>query len=278
MKKLLIGFLFLFGCSNAETPAGYVGYVTQGAFLGKTKFIELQKGPTSTGLGWLLSTTNVSITPYTYTEDFSGNTAVLSKDNLKVEFNVHILWRVNPEKVKEFIELYSYLQSDDNPDKIALVAYGNNIKEPIRTGARNAIQKLNALDIKDHIDTIGQNLTNDAVNLTKDTPFIIQNIVVGNIQYPSQVSDAVSEKMAATQILERKQTEIEIEQAEAKKRVAQARGIADSMDIINKSLTDQYLTHEAIEAQKIMANSPNHTSVFIPTGKMGIPLVKQIGE
>src|SRR5438094_85695 len=157
------------GCRNVQTPAGYVGYVTQGAILGKSRFYALQSGPTSSGLGWLLSVINVSVTPYTYTEDFSA--------------------------------------------------------------------------------------------------------VVGNIQYPKEVADAVAEKMAATQVLERKQTEIEIEQREAQKRVVQAEGIGKAMAIINERLTSQYLQHEAIEAQKAMVGSPNHSTVYLPVGPMRVPLV-----
>jgi hypothetical protein len=33
-----------------------------------------------------------------------------------------------------------------------------------------------------------------------------------------------------------------------------------------------YIQHEAIEAQKLMVNSPNHTVVYIPVGPMGVPL------
>jgi hypothetical protein len=33
-----------------------------------------------------------------------------------------------------------------------------------------------------------------------------------------------------------------------------------------------YIQHEAIEAQKQMVNSPNHTVVYIPVGPMGVPL------
>ena len=32
------------GCTNPNTPAGYVGYVTQGAIFGKAKFHSLQRG------------------------------------------------------------------------------------------------------------------------------------------------------------------------------------------------------------------------------------------
>ena len=37
-------------------------------------------------------------------------------------------------------------------------------------------------------------------------------------------------------------------------------------------LSGMYIQHEAIEAQKAMVNSPNHTVVYIPVGPMGVPL------
>jgi len=96
--------------------------------------------------------------------------------------------------------------------------------------------------------------------------------VVGNVQYPDEVADAVSRKLAATQELERKDTEIEIERKERTKREVQATGIANAMQIIRGQLNALYIQHEAIEAQKLMVNSPNHTTVYIPVGPMGVPL------
>lgn len=67
---------------------------------------------------------------------------------------------------------------------------------------------------------------------------------------------------------------IQVEQQKAEIRVVEAQGIAKSQAIINASLTDKYLQHEAIAAQAAMVNSPNHTTVYIPSGQNGIPLVK----
>jgi hypothetical protein len=44
------------------------------------------------------------------------------------------------------------------------------------------------------------------------------------------------------------------------------------MQIIRGQLSALYVQHEAIEAQKLMVNSPNHTVVYIPVGNMGVPL------
>jgi hypothetical protein len=45
------------------------------------------------------------------------------------------------------------------------------------------------------------------------------------------------------------------------------------MEIVNQKLTATYLQHEAIEAQKAMVGSPNHTTIYIPVGPMGVPVV-----
>lgn len=69
---------------------------------------------------------------------------------------------------------------------------------------------------------------------------------------------------------------IKVEQQKAEIRIVESRGIAESQKIINTTLTDKYLQHEAIQAQEAMANSPNHTTIYIPSGQNGIPLVKTL--
>ena len=39
--------VWLLAASNPYTPAGYVGYLTKGAVLGKSRFYGIQRGPTS---------------------------------------------------------------------------------------------------------------------------------------------------------------------------------------------------------------------------------------
>ena len=75
-----------------------------------------------------------------------------------------------------------------------------------------------------------------------------------------------------------KQTEklLQVEQQKADIKVVEAQGIAKAQEIINKTLTDKYLQHEAISAQLKMAGSPNHTTVYIPSGQNRIPVVKTL--
>jgi regulator of protease activity HflC (stomatin/prohibitin superfamily) len=218
---------------NPATPPGYVGYLTRGALVGQAHFYGLQTGPTSSGLGWLLDVINVSVTPYTYSEEFTGESSVLSADSLKIAFRVHIVWRVLPDKVKEFIERHSTLRPGDGPDRVVEAAYANFIREPFRTYARDEVQKYKGLAIKDNITPIGEAILRRIKELTENTPFEVRSVVVGNIQYPSEVADAVSRKLAAAEELERKATEIEITSREKDKRIIEAEGIARATEIIS---------------------------------------------
>ena len=114
--------------------------------------------------------------------------------------------------------------------------------------------------------------------LAKNTPFDVQSVVIGNIQYPPEIANAVSKKLAATQELEQRTTQNRIAEMDAKKRLIEAEGIAKAMDVVQQKLTPLYLQHEAIEAQKMMVNSPNHTTIYIPIGNNGVPLVQTINK
>jgi len=268
--------VWLSGSRNPYTPAGYVGYLTKGAFIGHSRFYGVQRGPTSTGRGWLLEVNNVSITPYTYTEEFVGDSAVMSKDNLKIGFRVHTVWHVDPNRVPLFMERYSTTVDRDtihrDPDAVVKVAYANFVKEPLRTFSLDEVQRRNGLEVKDALIAIGDAVLGRIHAYTDGSPFVIDSVVVGNVQYPEEIASAVSRKLAATQELARKDTEIEIERKERTKREVQAQGIANAMQIIRGQLNGMYIQHEAIEAQKAMVGSPNHTVVYIPVGPMGVPI------
>jgi len=71
---------------------------------------------------------------------------------------------------------------------------------------------------------------------------------------------------------------VEVEKQKAEIKITEAYGIAKAQEIINATLTDKYLQHEAIQAQEKMADSPNHTTIYIPSGQNGIPLVRTVND
>lgn len=67
---------------------------------------------------------------------------------------------------------------------------------------------------------------------------------------------------------------VQVEKQKADIRVADAQGIAQSQEIINGSLTPNYLQYLAIQAQIDMAQKSDHSAtIYIPVGANGIPVI-----
>lgn len=106
-------------------------------------------------------------------------------------------------------------------------------------------------------------------------------LITSMIAYPAynryQNIQNAQNKVHVTEIeISNTQQLIDVEKKKAEIRVAEAEGIAQAQKIINTTLTDKYLMHEAIKAQEKMAGSPSHTQIYIPVGQGGIPIVKTI--
>jgi len=267
-RKRLVGswsaasvLLLLVGCKNPETPAGYEGYVRRGAIIGAVKFHSAQIGPTSPGLGWLLSVENVEFRWSTHSEKFQ----IMSADNLSLTFSAHVVMRPKPGSVREIVEVYG--GSD---------WYQRNLEQPFRNAVYEAVSGFKALDAKDKRNEIGDKVRDKFITFLKGKPFEVQSIVVGTINLPQSVAVAQEQKISKETELERKKFEIDIAKQEAQVRIEEAKGIAEAQRIINVTLTANYLQHQAIKAQEKMASSPNHTTVYIPSGLNGVPLVKTV--
>jgi len=268
MKKLWLLFLILtmaitFGCSNPSTPAGHEGYVKENPRIwGNGGYQGAIKGPGNFGIAiWRNEVENVDFRPTTYSETFN----ILAKDELNVSFRFQLVMKIKPNSVKAIVENYGGIQY-----------YARYIHEPMRAMVRKNVQPLESRLIKENREQIADAVMSELRIYLKDTPFVAMTGVVGNIDYPDVVTKAVEKKLAAKQLLAEKETQKKIAKADAEIRIEEAKGIAQAQKIINSTLTANYLQHEAINAQRHMADSPNHTTVYIPSGANGVPIVKMM--
>jgi len=255
--------LLLVGCTNPYTPAGHEGYVFEKPrFWGQGGFQGTIAGPQNYGLSmWNNVVINIDMRPTTYAEEFE----ILAKDDLNVAFQFHAVIAVEPGRVEDVVQRYGGTDW-----------YNRFVRESFRTFVRDSVQKYESREIKANRNAIAEEVKLQLQTYLQGTPFYLVNLVVGNIDYPEIVAKAVEEKLAAQQLLEEKQVQKEIAIRDAEIRVEEAKGIAEAQRIINSTLTAYYLQHEAIQAQQSMANSPNHTTVYIPVGTNGLPLVQPL--
>ena len=108
-------------------------------------------------------------------------------------------------------------------------------------------------------------------------------ILIGSMMYIfpvygryQKVQNAKNEIQVNEMLIQQTAQLVNVEKQKAEIKVAEANGIAAAQKIINETLTDRYLQHEAIMAQEKMSYSPNHTTIYIPSGNNGIPIVNTI--
>ena len=79
-------------------------------------------------------------------------------------------------------------------------------------------------------------------------------------------------------LIEQAKADLESATLWAEAEVERAKGVAQSTEIISEKLqmNEAYLQYLAIQAQMQMANSPNHSTIYIPSGINGIPIIKSL--
>jgi SPFH domain/Band 7 family protein len=262
---LLLAIGLSAGCTNPSTPAGHEGYVKENPRIwGKGGFVGALKGPSNYGVSiWRNEVENVDFRPQTYSESFK----ILTSDELNITLQWQTIIKIRSDTIRNVVENYAGAEF-----------YKRFVKEPLRSMVRKQVQTLASREVKQQRHEIAVAVLQELSVYLKQTPFIVISGVVGNIDYPPVVTEAVEKKLAAKQLLDEKQTQIDIAKKDAEIRIEEAKGIAKAQAIINATLTKNYLQHEAINAQLKMAASPNHTTVYIPSGANGIPLISDINR
>ena len=241
--------LFLFvapNTSNVRVDAGYASYIFSKPIFGKAKFKEVLFGPSSTGLRWRLSGQRVSVTPYTYTEAFQAENAILAKDKLPLSSNAHIVWRLKPDQASicRFMQEFGGWETTAEPDRIAKQAYDQFIREPFRTITRSVVAKYDGLSVNESLPAISKDIEGQVKDLLKNTPFEVMSVVMGNANPPDKVITAIATKVALNQLLEQKAIEDQIAQKniDIERRNGEAAGAKSAAEALEQAKAITSLT------------------------------------
>jgi len=198
--------------ANVRVSAGYASYIYSKPIVGRSVFKQVIFGPASTGLSWRLDGQRVSTTPFTYSEKFESENAILGRDKLPLSSQAHIVWRLKPDSasVQRFMEEFGGWESSADPDKIAKESYDQFIREPFRTITRSVVAQYNGLDVNESLPKISQEIESQVRSLLEKTPFEVMSVVMGNSSPPQAVIVAISAKVALNQTLEMKAVEEQI--------------------------------------------------------------------
>lgn len=263
-------------CFFTVIPTGHVGVQT---VFGKIQAAVLHEG--LTGKNPLAAVIKMTGRTQSYTMSIRqsegdridpDHVRVLSSDNLEMDMDLSVLFSLHsPDAQKIYKEL---------GDTEAYV--GSVVRPSIRRAIRAVASKYTAADLMSSARGAAEkDIFTELVSSMKDY-FSKKGIQIGvnceavllrNVQPPDTLKAAIEDKLSKQQQKEAMEFVLETEKKKAEQRVIEARGLADSQSIIDKTLTPEYLQFKYIEALEKLVNSPNNTILVLPFDQKLTPLI-----
>ncbi|MBI2501221.1 MAG: hypothetical protein HYW02_07170, partial [Deltaproteobacteria bacterium] len=193
-----VGLLgFLSGCSNPYTPAGQEGYVYEKPrWFGKGGYKGTIKGPGNFGNSLLkLEVINIELRPTTYATEVMVRTL----DKVLVPLPVQVKISVKPGTSREVIEGIG-----DN-------WYESYVKPSLASTIRDVAMDIPTLSLKDQSGEIASRIATKMNAFLKEKPFVLHEVMVGDIYFPKEVQENIDRQLALKQEVEKRFLEIALE-------------------------------------------------------------------
>lgn len=188
-------------------------------------------------------------------------------NGLNITLDSTTLYSINPAMAGD---VYSQVASSID------TLEANILMPTIRTVIRNVCSSYSAEEIYgSKREIVSDAIRNEIIDMVSNKGIIIDNFLIRSIQLPEQIDKAIQLKIAAQQEAEAMEFIKLKAEKEAEIKIIEAQGLAAAQRIINSTLSPNYIQHEAIEAYKELAASPNTTFVIMPTSPnaSGLPLI-----
>jgi regulator of protease activity HflC (stomatin/prohibitin superfamily) len=190
----------------------------------------------------------------------------LSKDGLEVVIDLTILYKIIPEKAPL---IYREIGLD----------FEDRIIRPLtRTKIRDNAVYYDAVEFFSGKRDQFEGQIKQALEKELSTRgFVLENILVRNINLPKSVKESIERKITAEQESQRMKFVLDKERQEADRKRVEAQGIADAQQIISAKLSDKILQYESIKVQKELVGSPNSKVIILGNGK-NVPFILGDGK
>jgi regulator of protease activity HflC (stomatin/prohibitin superfamily) len=204
-----------------------------------------------------------------------------ARDNLSLrDLDVTIYYRAQPGSIADLYIKYASQHERDAASHVNLPAHAM-----VQRLTRNAIYEQAS-----HVDSLVMHTQRDelAAAVKKSLQaeldandkgvFVVTRVVIRSLTTDPAIEKAIQESVAAQKQLETTKQRIAIAEAEAQVEVKRAEGVARANQIINQSLTREYLQHESNLALHKFADKGGTTTVVIPANMQTAPLINIGGK
>jgi len=196
------------------------------------------------------------------TQEIKETASVPSSEGLVMALDTSLIYHLNPEKAADVFQKLGPGYAD--------VLIEPNLRAAIREAT--ASHTANALYTGER-EMVAKQIFDQLANLLGQRGFIVESVLLRDIQLPSTLKASIESKQQAEQEALAMNFRLQKETQEAQRKRIEAQGIRDFQQIVAQGISPQLLEWKGIEATENLAKSPNAKVVVVGGGKNGLPLI-----
>jgi regulator of protease activity HflC (stomatin/prohibitin superfamily) len=197
-----------------------------------------------------------------------------AKDNLSLQdMDVSVYYRVAPGRIADVVTKYA--GQDAKVDGVRYPCF-NLVLNLARGATYDQVARIESLKMHTQRDEIAAAIRESLqAQLDGSDPatFVVTRVVIQSVKTDKSIEQSIQQAIARQKELEAMTTRVEIAAKDAEVKIAEAKGVAEANHIINKSLTREYLQHEANQVLMKFAEGDNASTVVIPANMQTAPLL-----
>ncbi|MBD3311180.1 MAG: prohibitin family protein [Candidatus Magasanikbacteria bacterium] len=185
----------------------------------------------------------------------------LTKEGLSVDLDITVLYHLREEKASDV-----YRDIGLNYDEVV-------IRPQIRSVIREVIAQYNSKDIYSEKRQEAAKKILDQLKVKIDPRGIeVEDVLLRHVELPENLANSIQQKLQAEQEAQRYDFILEAEEKEAERKRIEAAGQRDAQQIINQSLTSNYLNYLYIQSLK-----DREGTIYVPVNpNTGIPMFRSL--
>ncbi len=199
-----------------------------------------------------------------------------ARDNLSLrDLDLTIYYRTASGSIADLYVKYAGQHTRDEGSRVNLPAHAMLLRL-----SRNAVyeqsSRIDSLVMHTQRDELAANIRKSLqaeLDANDKGVFTVSRVVIRGLTTDPAIEKAIQEAVAAQKQLETTKQRIAIAEAEAQVEIKKAEGIAKANQIINQSLTREYLQHESNLALQKFAEKGGTSTVVIPANMQTAPLI-----
>jgi len=199
-------------------------------------------------------------------------------DNLSLkDLDVSVFYRVPQDRVSELFVKYASA-AVRGADGVYMPAYGLLFREA-RAAIYEQVSEIDSLQLHKQRESLQAAVLEELqgrLDQSDSGDIIVTRVVVRALNTDPSIEAAIRDAVEAEKRLEAKQVQVEIAKKDAEIEIERAKGIAEANNIINSSLTAEYLQHEVNTALLKFADNDGSV-VVIPANMQGFEMILDSG-